>query len=99
MQEIVASGQWMYDGAVAKPVHVVEQDYDFWFEVARADGRLEPGEAPELNDDGRAFYVLFADPSERPWGVESIGFTTAGAAKRWAESRLSSPVSWHPVAV
>ena len=81
------------------PVYVVRQDYDFWYEVAKADDRLEPGEVPHLNESGVAYYVLFSDKGERPWWVDSHSFETADVARQWAESKLPSSVRWEPGAV
>jgi hypothetical protein len=49
-REIVRKGEWLYDGCVPKPVYAVKLNYDFWYEIAKADGTLEPDEEPELGD-------------------------------------------------
>jgi hypothetical protein len=46
-----------YDGSVPTVVRVVKLDYDFWFTIGEANGDLEAGEQPSLNDDGFLFYV------------------------------------------
>ena len=99
MHEIVSTGEWLYDGTAPMPVHVVRQDYDFWYELGKVDDQLEPGETPNLNSDGVAYYVVFNDPQERPWWVESHGFDSIADAQQWAEAQLPSPVRWQPRAV
>lgn len=99
MQKIVASGEWLYDGSASMPVHVVKQDYDFWYEIGKADDQLEPDETPQLNAEGVAYYILYGNKGERPWWVDSHGFETVEAAREWAEAELPSPVRWQRGAV
>jgi hypothetical protein len=70
VESVVATGVWMYDEAVPTTVRVVMLDYDFWYAVAAADGELEPDETPELNEEGRLYYVR-----HRPgWPAEGCSF-------------------------
>ncbi|GAB2724617.1 hypothetical protein ACX801_15125 [Arthrobacter bambusae] len=87
----------MYAGEVAKPVDVVGLPYDFWYELARVDEQLEPGEtALPLSDEGLLFYVRFrhAGESAEPTWPDSAGFETIDAAIRSAEARVPSPIVW-----
>ena len=94
-QKVVASGTWIYDNSVEMPVIIVEQNYDFWYELAAADGMLEEGEQPELNEAGLIYYGAFRgeDIGESVW-VHTYGDHTIEEAKLAAEARLPSPVSW-----
>lgn len=65
---IVATGTWLYSDTVRMAVHIVRLDYDFWYEIVKADGDLEPGELPDLNADGHLYYVALRDPSARASG-------------------------------
>jgi hypothetical protein len=92
---VVRSGAWLYDGAVARPVHIVELNYDFWYEIAKADGLLESGEKPHLNLQGLQYYVCFKDiPADPPIWVDSIGHDSAELASSHAQSRVPSRISW-----
>ncbi len=95
MARVVATGEWIYAGSTPKSVFVVAANYDFWYELAKADGGLEVGEEPCLNADGLTHYVSFhgvrADGSFWP---DSAGFHSIADAKVSAESRLPSPVVW-----
>jgi len=56
---IVARGTWTYGGIAPMPVFIIETDYDFWFEIAKADGDLEPGEQPDLNAEAACTTCRF----------------------------------------
>jgi hypothetical protein len=97
VETVVATGWWMYDGTVPTPVRVVMLDYDFWYAVGEADGDLDRDEAPQLNPDGRLYYVRhrpgWPDGDQRFW-PDSPGFPTLAEAVAAAESAISGPVRW-----
>jgi hypothetical protein len=86
---VVAVGQWLYDGTAPTTVRIVRLDYDFWYEIGKADGDLEPDEAPQLNDDGYLYYV-----KHRSGWPDSQGFPTPEEAIAAAESQLPTAVEW-----
>ena len=64
--KIVQTGSWLYDDTVEMPVDVVALDYDWWYELAKADGQLEESEVPEaLGSDGFLYYARFQRSGER----------------------------------
>jgi hypothetical protein len=77
------------------PVHVLELDYDFWFEIDKADGVLQKFERPALNSDGHLYYILYRGilDDSKVW-VNSDGFETVELAVEHAQSRLPAPISW-----
>ncbi len=92
----MAVGVWLYDGMVPMSVSVVRLDYDFWHEVAQADGDLAPDERPTLNGDGYAYYIrLKPGWSEgKPFWPDSQGYMTLDEAKRAAEQQVPEPLRW-----
>lgn len=94
------SGRWVYDGAVELPVDIVALEYDFWYEVAAADGTLEEGASPSpLGADGSLYYVRFrrAGDSEVPTWVDSQAFNSPAQAMHAAETRVPTTITWsHP---
>ena len=95
IREIVKRGEWLYDESVYKPAYIVKLDYDFWYEMGKADGDLEPDETPELNEEGFLYYVCFkSDPETIPGWVDSPGFKTIEKACDWAESQVPGTLSW-----
>jgi hypothetical protein len=97
MEEVVATGTWMYDGTVATTVRIVRVDYDFWYALAEADDRLEPGESPNLNAEGHLYYVRFRPgwtPGDGDFWPDSSGHRTLDEAIAYAESRLPGEVDW-----
>lgn len=96
VHEVVAIGEWMYDGSAPTVVRVVRTDYDFWFALGEADDQLEPGERPTLNADGHAFYVRHKPgwSEGEPFWPDSQGFMTLDEARREAEATLPGGVQW-----
>lgn len=76
------------------PVHVVCSTYDFWYEIAKADDRLEPGEEPDLNDEGVTYYLLYKNQKGPPWWPDAYGGMSLEEAMQRAEAALPSAVVW-----
>ena len=92
---VARSGTWLYDDSVTRPVYIVELDCDFWYEIAKAEGTLEPGEEPDLNPQGLQYYVCFREvPAEPPIWVNSPGYHSIELASEHAESKVPSSISW-----
>ena len=78
---VVATGTWLYDGAISKRTVVTARNYDVKWATYQADGLLEEGELPsEPGPDGLHYYVSKTGP-----------FPTIADAKAWTEQ------SWGPV--
>ena len=93
--KVVAEGAWTYGGSTRKRVWIVEADYDFWYEVAAAEGALEPAEQPDLNADGVTYYYAFEAPAEGRFWPDGGGFKVRQDAQRAAEAHLPSAVEWN----
>lgn len=95
--KIVRRGRWSYDAAVVVPVDIVSLNYDFWHELAKADGQLEPDEVPQpMNKRGVLYYVRFRHAGETttPTWPDSAGFPDIEQAMRAAEKKAPSAVEW-----
>ncbi len=80
---VVASGTWLYDGAISKRTLVIARNYDVKWAAYQADGLLEEGELPaQPGPDGLYYYVSSTGP-----------FPSVDAAKAWTE-RAWGPVVW-----
>lgn len=94
---IVRSGTWMYDDCVAMPVDIVGLDFDFWYEIGKADNDLEPGEEPgPFSAEGFLYYARFRHAGEYslPTWVESLGHRTIDAAMNDAVAKVPGEVLW-----
>lgn len=67
---------------------------DYWYDLAKADGVLDPEEKPQLNAEGFLYYVRFGEDGESPFPI-SQGFKSFKDAVRWAENKAPSPISWN----
>ncbi len=95
--KIVCSGTWLYGGSVERPVDVVALSFDWWYELAKADGQLEEGEVPlALGPDGVLYYARFrcaGDLSSPTW-VETQGEATLQAAMDAAALKVVGGITW-----
>jgi len=92
---IVARGSWTYGGVATKPVFIIATDYDFWFEVAKADGDLEPGEEPDLNAENRLYYLSFHGLRDNgTFWPDSVAYKSIEAARLAGESRVPTSIVW-----
>jgi len=96
VEAVVATGVWLYDGAVPTTVRVVMLDYDFWYAVAAADGELESDEALALNEQGRLYYVRHRPgwPAGGSFWPDSPGFHTLAEAVAAAQAAVPGPIAW-----
>jgi hypothetical protein len=80
---VVASGTWLYAGAIPKRTTVLARNYDPTWAGYSADGLLEEGEVgPVPGPDGLYYYVSGTGP-----------FATVAEAKAWTEQAWG-PVRW-----
>jgi hypothetical protein len=71
-------------------VRIVRLDYGFWYGIAEADDRLEPGESPHLNAEGHLYYVRFRSgwtPGDGYFRPDSPGHPTLDEAIAYAEPK------------
>ena len=87
-RDTVATGRWLYDGAVQKSVRIIGLPYDYWYAMGEQDGQLEPEEVPEpLGPEGLLYYPSFA-------GIDGPAYPTIIQAKGYAQSKVQSPIEW-----
>lgn len=97
MLKIVRSGSWLYDNSARSPVDIVALDYDFWYEIGKADDQLESGEEPcPLGDGGHLYYVRFRNAGSvaEPTWVDSQSHLTVKEAIATAQERSPTPIEW-----
>lgn len=92
---VVARGTWLYAHTTPMPVAIVRLDYDYWYELAKADGHLEIGDVPVVNAEGHAYYVSYSNVRDggtfRP---DSVTHLSHGDARADAQTRAPSPITW-----
>jgi hypothetical protein len=96
VENVVATGEWLYDGTAPTLVRIVQLDYDFWYAVGEADGELGPDEVPALNDQGFLYYVRHKPgwSQGEPFWPDGHGFRTPEDAKAAAEASVAGPIHW-----
>ena len=95
--KIVQIGVWTYDGTAERSVDIVALDYDWWYELAKADDQLEGGERPKAPDsDGSLYYVRFqrAGEPDKPTCVDSDGHNTSVEPMNAAQKKAASRIIW-----
>ena len=97
---IVAKGIWTYGGTATMPVDIIALDFDWWHELARADGDAARELAEPLGPDGVLYYVRFgrAGHTDEPTWVDSSGYQYLSDARNFAATRVPTPIVWAPEA-
>ena len=97
--EVLDSGRCLWHGVTKTGTHLVRMPYDYWYELGRADGSLEPGEKPELGSDGFGYYIIWGD-DPLGWNISGVSLPTmksAREARSWADREAKSKVEWNEV--
>ncbi len=96
IQSVVLSGSWLYDEAAEKRVIIIEQNYDYWYQLGVVDGDVGEDEVPELNKEGKAYYYKFSPllSDDPPWGVDSDTYLSLEDAKKGAEDKVGQKIQW-----
>lgn len=93
-QQLVLRGKWLYDNSVYQPVQIFVIDYDYYYELAKADGQLESGEEPELNEKGEMYLIKWGGSSDfHSYGTVEYGGFTLEEAKSKVDEKVSG-VLW-----
>jgi hypothetical protein len=95
---VVKRGDWQYAPGVLMAVDIIAFPFDFWYEMAREEEQLEPGEvAGPLGEQGQLYYVRFARAGElgdTTW-VDSHGHATIEEAMKDAQARVAGDITWY----
>lgn len=88
IQSIVKRGNWKYDNTVLKPIVIIKQNWDYYFEDGYTEGE------PHLNSDGFAFYVVFDEPLEDgSYMSRSETLYSLNEAVKFAENQVGE-ITW-----
>lgn len=94
---LVLRGQWLYDNSVHKTVQIFSIDYDYYFEIAKADGQLETAEQPILNEHGETYMIKWDDNADfNSFGPRENGGLTLHEAKHIVEGKVGL-VRWEVI--
>ena len=96
IQSIASRGAWLYANEVEKEVIIIEQNYDYWYQLGVLDGDLDEDEMPQLSDQGFAYYYKFSPllSANPPWGVDSETFLSLKDAQDGAEKKINQKIKW-----
>ena len=94
--KIIKTGTWLYD-SVEKSVDVVGLNYDWWYELSKADNLLGKDDAPLcLGKEGYLYYARFRHAGEHiePTWVDTDGYQTLLDAMQAAEKKVEGGIKW-----
>ena len=94
---IVKKGTWLYDNKVEIPVDIIGLNYDWWYELAKADGMLEPNEKPmHPGPEGLIYYGRFKRAGEtvEPTWVDTDGHQELEHAVEATEAKVIGEILW-----
>lgn len=86
--EIVKKGYWLYDNDIKKPISILKQNWDFYYEEGYEN------EPPDLNSDGEAYYVIFDNFSDLRYANRSQTCFSEKEAIALAENKVTGKISW-----
>lgn len=90
----VKRGLWLYDGRVRKGVVIQAINYDYWYELEKADGLDIGDESPALNAQGEMYIIRWMDASFRHHESFSVGGLELAETIALAESIVQQPIEW-----
>jgi hypothetical protein len=95
--KIVCQGTWLYDNLVKREVDVVALDFDWWHELAKANGQLDDSEqAKTLGPAGYLYYARFSNAgiNRSNTSVDTEGHETVQGAQAAAQAKAPSEIVW-----
>jgi len=91
----VLRGMWLYDQAAWRPVQLFAINYDYWYEITKADGDLEEGEQPKLNESGEQYMIAWTDCGYFDSYMQlKFGGLTLKSAIETAEELAGQKIRW-----
>ena len=92
--KIVRKGKWLYGGTAYLPVQIFAIDYDYYYEIAKADDQLKEGEQPELNENGEQYMIGWYEGPFSTFGSREYGGLTLDEAITAAEDKVQQKIIW-----
>jgi hypothetical protein len=92
----VMVGQWFYDNIIPKIVKIFALNYDYNYEIAKADDQLEELEKPELNENGEMFMIKWGNGSfsDKDLVTKEYGGLDLNSAINKAENIVHGKIEW-----
>ncbi len=90
----VKRGYWYYDEILKKGVAIIAINYDYWYEIDKADGFDVTDQHPVLNENGESFMIGWYDAEFKT--IESYhdaGINLEDAIAK-AEMILGQKIEW-----
>lgn len=92
---LIIRGQWLYDKTTPMPVQIFAINYDYYYEIAKADGSLEKEDKPELNELGEQYLIaLHKNDFFSLNGSIRYGGISLEEAKQQAEKLVQQIIKW-----
>ncbi|GJM60746.1 hypothetical protein [Persicobacter diffluens] len=93
----ILSGSWLYDNLVKQTVQIFALNYDYYYEIAKADNQIEPNEKPELNENGESFMIKWGNGefSVKDLCAKEYGGLDLDSAIEKAERKVQGKIDWN----
>ena len=89
--DVLIKGIWNYAEDVNKPIEVIKQNWDFYYEDGYED------EPPDLNDNGEAYYVIFGEYSDIRYANRSRTCLSIEEALSLAKEKTNDKITWESI--
>lgn len=86
--EIILKGFWWYDDLIKKPIEIIKQNWDFYFEEGYDEDK------PDLNDKGEVYYVIWDDYYDIRYANRSQSFLSIDEALQFIKENIKGKIVW-----
>jgi hypothetical protein len=93
-KKILKKGRWKYDDLIDKGVIIVAINYDYWYELEKADGFDMTDEKPELNEMGEMYMIEWTDKDFEKQESFSVGTLELASTIEQAEIVVNRKIEW-----
>ena len=87
--ESILKGKWFYPSQVEKPIEIIKQNWDFFYEEGYDD------DDPDLNDDGEVYYILFGEYDDIRYANRSHSCLSLGEAINLVKEKTGNNITWN----
>lgn len=90
----IKRGYWLYDGLIKKGVIINAINYDYWFEMEKANGFDMTDEEPELNENGEMYIIYWTDDLFKTIRSNTDGTLELQSTIDKAEAIVEQKINW-----
>ncbi|MGN6420771.1 MAG: hypothetical protein ACTHMC_24885 [Pseudobacter sp.] len=92
---LIIRGQWIYGEITPMLVQIFAINYDYYYEINKADGFLDKEDKPKLNELGEQYFIAWHENDFFSWsGTIDYGGISLEEAKQGAQMLVQDRIKW-----